>query len=153
MFGNKAYGWKLAAGLAVIAALGVSAGLRGELLNPSVWRCLADPASMDGSSLWVPSARIIAVRDGDYEVRVGDAQIRVTGRAPGPAESRIALTAVFRAEGPRLEPLQTRPLPEGELSRRLMEAVSVLVTLGVLVNFGRHFGFRPKALQAGREGT
>jgi len=151
VFANKGYGWKLAAGLGLIAAFGVHAGLSGGWINPSVWRCLAEPSRADGLQIWVPAARVIAVRDRDYEIDSGSVRIRVSGPAPAPAESRISLLAVFRAEGPRLEPLRTRLLPPSSRVRRAMEIVSVLVTLGVLANLARSFLVRPKVLQIERE--
>lgn len=151
MFGNKGYGWKLAAGLALIAAFGVHAALSGTWVNPSIWRCVAEPSRADGLQIWVPGAQVIAVRDRDYEIESGSVRIRVSGPAPAPVESWISLIAVFRAEGPRLEPLRSRLLPSGGRTRRAMEIVSVLVTLGVLANFARHFLVRPKLLQIERE--
>lgn len=152
MFGNRGYRWKLGAGLAAIALLGISTGIRGESLNPSVWRCLADPQGADGARLWVPSAVITAVHDRDFEILAEVVRIRVTGPAPAPAGSRISLRAVFHGASPALEPLQIRILPAGNLGRRLMEIVSVIVTLGVLANFTRHFLFRPRVLQVERGG-
>jgi len=148
VFGNKGYRWKLAAALALIAGLGVEAALRGEPTNPSVWRCLSEPPRWNGQSIWIPVARIVSVHDRDYEIHSGIVDIRVAGASPGPADSRVALIAVFHADGPFLEPLQTRLLPPGTRSRRLMEIVSVLVTLAVFANFAKHFLFRPKLLQA-----
>jgi hypothetical protein len=147
VFGNKGYRWKLGAGLALIAGLGVSAALRGEGVNPSVWRCLASPAIWEGTRIWVPGARIVAVHERDYEIKSGDARIRVSGPAPAAVDSRIALIAVFHQDGPSLEPVRTRLLPVNDGLRRLMEGVSILVTLAVLGNFARHFLFRPKVLQ------
>jgi len=147
VFGNKGYGWKLGAALALIALLGISAGLRGDTINPSVWRCLSESRRWEGTRIWVPGARIIVVRDHDYEIRSGIAQVRVAGPAPAPVESRISLNAVFHGDGPILEPLQTRVLPAQDHLRRVMEVVSVLVALAVLANFGRHFLFRPRILQ------
>lgn len=151
MFGNRGYGWKLAAGIALIAAFGVHAGLRGDWINPSVWRCLAEPSRADGLQIWVPMARVVGVRERDYEIEVGSVRIRVSGPAPVPAGSRISLVAVFHAEGPRLEPLRARPLAPGDRTRRAMELVSLIVTLGVLANFARSFLFRPNLLQLERE--
>jgi hypothetical protein len=148
VFGNKGYCWKLGAALALIALLGVYAGIRGDTINPSVGRCLAEPRRWDGARIWVPGARIVSVHDGGYEIRSGIVQIRVAGPAPAPAESRISLIAVFRSHGPVLEPVHTRILPAGERLRLVMEIVSVLVTLAVLANFAGHFLFRPKNLQA-----
>ena len=151
MFGNKGYGWKLAAGLALIAGFGVLSHHREDWLNPSVWRCLAEPSRADGLRIWVPAARVVGVRDRDYEIESGSVRIRVTGPAAGPVDSRISLLAVFHAEGPRLEPLRCRLLPPGDRLRRAMEIVSVLVALGVLANFSRSFLIRPKLLQIERE--
>ncbi len=147
MFGNKGYCWKLGAALALIALLGVYAGLRGDTINPSIWRCLSEPRRWEGARIWVPGARIVAVRDRDYEILSGIAKVRVAGPAPAPAESRISLIAVFHSDGPILEPLQSRILPAKDNLRHVMEVVSVLVALAVLANFGRHFLFRPKILQ------
>jgi hypothetical protein len=151
VFGNKGYRWKLAAGLALIGALGVDAGLRSTWINPSVWRCLAEPSRADGLEIWVPAARVLSVRDRDYEIEAGSVQIRVSGPAPAPVESRISLVAVFHAEGPRLEPVRARLLPPSDRFRRAMEVVSVIVAMGVLANFARFFLFRPKLLQIERE--
>ena len=151
VFGNSGYRWKLGAALAVIAGLGVYSAVRGDPTNPSVWRCLAEPSRWDGKHLWIPAASIVAVHDRDYEVHTGAVDIRVSGPAPAPKGTRIALTAVFRADGPVLEPLKSRILPIDDRTRRLMEIISVLVTLAVLANFARHFLFRPEILQIERE--
>jgi hypothetical protein len=151
VFGNKGYGWKLAAGLALIAVLGVDCAVRGDWINPSIWRCVAWPSRTDGDRIWVPLARVVEVRERDYDVDSSGVRIRVSGPAPAAVESRIALIAVFHAEGPRLEPLKTRLLSPGDGSRWAMEIVSVLVTLGVLANFARYFLFRPAPLQVERE--
>ena len=148
MFGNRGYAAKLLAGLALIAGFGVLAGSRGETINPSIWRCLAEPGRWDGAEIWVPGGRIAAVRDRDYDLSTGDATIRVAGPAPAPRDARISLVAVFHADGPRLDPVRLRPLPAGSLARRIMEAVSIVVFLAVLANFARHFLFRPRLLQA-----
>ena len=150
MFGNKGYAGKLVAALAVIAGMGLLAANRGENLNPSVWRCLAEPARFDGAEIWVPAARILEIRDRDYDIDSGSLRIRVAGPAPFPAGSRISLVAVFRRAGPVLEPVRVRPLPAGDLPRRVMEGISILVLVAVLGNFARHFLFRPSALGLAR---
>jgi hypothetical protein len=147
VFSNKGYGWKLLAGLAVIAGLGVLSGKWGDSINPALWRCVVEPRRWNGETLWIPEARILAAGAGDYEISKGDVRIRVTGAAPGPVGARITLVAVFHADGPTLEARRARLLPEGSASRRLMEIVSGLVLLGVLANLLRHFAFRPDALQ------
>jgi hypothetical protein len=148
VFGNKGYCWKLGAALALIALLGVYAGIRGDTINPSVSRCVAELRRWDGVRIWVPGARIVAVHDLDYEIQTGIVQIRVAGPAPAPAESRISLIAIFHGNGPVLEPVHTRVLPSGERFRLVMEAVSILVALAVFTNFAGHFLFRPRNLQA-----
>ncbi|HVR86205.1 MAG TPA: hypothetical protein VMU54_17920 [Planctomycetota bacterium] len=148
MFGNRGYRWKLGAALALIALLGVYAGNRGDTINPSVSRCVAELRRWDGVRIWVPGARIVAVHDRDYEIQTGLVQIRVAGPAPAPAESRISLIAIFHGDGPVLEPVHTRILPAGGRFRLVMELVSVLVALAVFANFARHFLFRPGILQA-----
>jgi hypothetical protein len=153
VFGNKGYRWKLGAGLALIAVLGISAGLRGHSINPPVWHCLGDPTGTDGARIWVPAAWITTVHDHEYEIQADIAQIRVSGPAPAPAGSRISMIAIFHGAGPMLEPLRTRVLPDSGLYRLLMEIASVIVALAVFANFARHFLFRPRVLQVGREGT
>jgi hypothetical protein len=147
VFGNKGYRWKLGATLLVIALLGLYAGVRGDVINPSIWRCIAEPRRWEGSRIWVPGARVVAVRDRDYDIATWSTVIRVAGHAPFPVESRISMIAIFHADGPVLEPIQTRLLPAHDRLRRVMEIVSVLVALGVLANLGRHFLFRPKTLE------
>jgi len=147
VFSNRGYRWKLGGALALIALLGVYAGIRGDTINPSVWRCLAQPGRWEGTRIWVPGARVVAVRDRDYDIVSGTEQIRVAGPAPAAVGSWLSLIAVFHGDGPLLEPVQTRPIPAQNHLRRVMEAVSILVALAVLANFGRHFLFRPKILQ------
>jgi len=147
MFGNRGYLWKLGAALALIALLGVYAGTRGDGINPSVARCLAEPDRWDGARIWVPGARIVAVHETDYEIQTGIAHIQVAGPAPAPAGARISLIASFRGRGPDLEPVRTRILPAGDRFRVIMEVVSLLVVLGVFANFARHFLFQPKNLE------
>ena len=71
----------------------------------------------------------------------GQLQNIVTG--PSPDDTG----AIFRTDGPRLEMIRSRPMPRHYRLRWLVEAVSVIVLLGVLANFARHFAFRPKLLQ------
>ena len=148
MFSNKGYRWKLGGALALIAVLGISAARRGDAINPPLWRCVVEPAYWDHTPLWLPFARVVSVGNGTFEVAAADATIRAVGSPPGPVGSFVTLRGVFRAEGPRLEVIQSRTLPGNfGLRRRLMEVVSVLVVIGVLINFCRHFVLRPKVLQ------
>ena len=147
MFGNEGLRWKLAAALAVIALLGVSSERQGELRNPSIWRCLAQPERFKDRTLWIPAATVLSSGPTDHVIRNGVARIRVNGPAPAAPGTSVAYVAVFRAEPPHLEPLETRTLPASDWHRRLMEGVSILVALLVFANFARHFLFRPKVLQ------
>lgn len=148
MFSNRGYVWKLGAALALIAALGVYASRRGESINPPLWRCVVEPRRWDNTMLWLPYARVMSVGDAGFEVEASDARIRVTGKAPVGVDGLLTLRGVFRADGPRIELIEGRPLPPDLGRRRLiMEVVSVLVVLIVMANFARHFIVRSKVLQ------
>jgi hypothetical protein len=148
VFSNKGYGWKLGGALALIAVLGIYAARKGESINPPLWRCVVEPRRWDNTVLWLPYARVVSVHDAEFEVAATDAKIRVTGTSPVPVGGRLTLRGIFHADGPRIELIESRPLP-ADLGRRrlIMEVVSVLVVLVVIANFIRHFCFRPKALQ------
>lgn len=148
MFSNRFFRLKLGAALAAIALLGVLAVRRGEPINPTLWRCVAEPARWDGTRLWLPYATILSVRESDFRVASGDTEIRVVGRAPAAVGGFITLSGTFRADGPSFEMDRNRVLPPHFRLRWLIEAVSVAVVLAVLANFCRHFLFRPKVLQA-----
>jgi hypothetical protein len=147
VFGNKGLRWKLAAAVVAIALLGVMAQRRGELLNPSLWRCLAQPERWKDRQIWIPGARILSTGPSEHEIQVADARIWVRGPAPADPGARVSYIAVFRSDGPHLEPLKSRKLPDNDHYRWLMEGVSILIALGVFANFARHFLFRPKFLQ------
>ena len=149
MFSNRYHPWKLLAALAAIAALGIVSARRGDRINPTLWRCIAEPERWNDTRLWVPVARITAVRDAGYEIGVGipEVRIRVDGPVPGKPGDPVTLTGRFRSDGPRLEAERSRVLPPRFRLRWLAEAISVAVALGVLANFSRHFLFRPRLLQ------
>lgn len=147
MFSNRHYRLKLAGALVVVALLGVHAAREGDAINPALWRCVVEPDRWQGRTLWIPAAVIVSARDHDFEIVSSDARIRVDGRAPGKIGDTVALTGVFRPDGPRLELLRARVLPPHHRFRWLLEAVSVIVVLGVLANFARHFLVRPRVLQ------
>jgi len=147
VFGNKGLRWKLAAALAAVALLGIYSERQGELRNPAVWRCVAQPERFKDRTLWIPAAMVLSTGPAEHEIQNGDARIRVSGPAPAPPGTSVAYVAVFRADGPHLEPLETRTLPRTGWRRRLMEVVSVLVALLVFANLARHFLFRPRVLQ------
>jgi hypothetical protein len=153
VFGNKGLRWKLAAALTAIALLGILSERRGELLNPSLWRCLAQPERWKDRRIWLPGARILSTGPSEHEIQVGDVRIWVLGPAPAGLGELVSYIAIFRADGPHLEPLKSRKLPGSDQYRWLMEGVSILIALGVLANFARHFLFRPKFLQVEGEAS
>ena len=148
MFSNRFFRWKLGAALAAIALLGVYASRRGDGINPGLWRCVVQPQRWDQTHLWIPAARIVAIRETFYEIASGDPEvrIRVDGAAPGKLDDLLTLTATFRSDGPRLLVDRVRVLPPRTRFRWLVEAVSIAVALAVLANLGRHFQFRPQVL-------
>jgi hypothetical protein len=147
VFGNKGLRWKLAAALATALLLGLYSERQGELRNPSVWRCLAQPERFKDRTLWIPAATVLSSGPAEHVIRSGAVRIRVNGPAPAAPGTSVAYVAVFRADGPHLEPLETRTHPPTDWRRRLMEVVSILVALLVFANFARHFLFRPQLLQ------
>jgi hypothetical protein len=147
VFGNRGFGWKFGGALALIAGLGVLSSRRGEMLNPALWRCLAEPARWDGQVIWIPNGRIVSVQSQSYEIDVAELSIRVEGTPPATLGGRLGLRATFRAEGPRLVPLRVRALPAHIRFRWLVEAISLATLILVLANFSRHFLFRPKVFQ------
>jgi len=147
VFSNRHYRLKLGGALLVIALLGVVAARKGDSINPALWRCVSEPERWNDRRLWIPWAAIVSARDAEFEIESADVQILVKGRAPAKVGDTITLTAVFRADGPRLEMVRSRVLPPAARLRWLVEAVSAVVALGVLANFARHFAFRPKVLQ------
>lgn len=131
----------------VIAALGLFAARKGDRINPALWRCLSEPERWRDRPLWLPFATVVSSREGEFEIESGDVRVRVGGQAPAKPGEAIALTAIFRAEGPRLDLVQSRVLGPHYRLRWLIEAVSVVVALGVLANFSRCFLFRPEVFQ------
>lgn len=150
MFSNRHYRLKLGVAILAVALMGLHAAREGKSINPVLWRCVAEPDRWRGRTLWVPRAEIVSAREAEFEIEAGDVRIRVDGRAPAKVGEPISLTGIFRADGPRLEMLRSRALPPHHRLRWLIEAVSVVVALGVLVNFARHFHVRPQVLQIKR---
>ena len=147
MFSNRHYRLKLGAAMLVIALMGVHAARKGAGINPVLWHTVAEPERWNNEPIWLPYAVIVSARDADFEIHAGEVRIRVDGRAPAKVGDAVTLTAIFRADGPRLEMVRGRALPPRARLRWLVEAVSVVVLLGVLANFARHFAFRPKVVQ------
>jgi hypothetical protein len=150
VFSNRHYRLKLAGALLVIALMAAVAARKGDPSNPALWRCVSEPERWRDRRLWLPFATVVSTHDDGFEIESAEVVIRVDGRAPAEVGEPITLTAIFRADGPRLEMIQSRPLPPRARLRWVMEAVSVVVLLGVLANFARHFAFRPTVLQLKR---
>jgi hypothetical protein len=151
IFGNRAYGAKLAAALVLVAVFGVLSDLRAARLKPPLSRCLAQPQRFDGAVVWFTDARVASVHEGGWIVASDDVEVRVPGPAPAAPGTPLSLSGTFRAQGPRVDPLRHRILPASAVPRRrLIEAVSLLVLLGVLVNAARAFRLVPSRIQLGR---
>ena len=150
MFGSKRLGWKLAGTLALLAALGMVCAWRGRSVNPDIWRCVARPNLWDGSGVRFQGTVEEVTQEG-FRCRTSLAPVFVRG-GDVPAEGDIVEVAgVFHAEGPHVKVRRMRTIPPDAAWRPLLNLVSLLVLVGVILNFLRHFAFRPQALQA--EGT
>jgi hypothetical protein len=147
VFSNRHFRLKLAGALLVIALMGVAAALRGDSINPALWRCVSEPERWRDRPLWLPFATIVSAREGEFEIESGEVRIRVGGQAPAKPGEAVSLRVIFRAEGPRLDLVRSRVLGPHYRLRWLVEAVSVVVALAVLANFSRHFLCRPQVLQ------
>jgi hypothetical protein len=152
IFGNRAYGAKLAAAVVLVAVFGILSHLRAAKLKPALSHCLAQPERFDGAPVWFSSARVASVHEGGWVVASDDVEVRVPGPAPAAPGTPIALSGTFRAQGPRVDPLRHRLLPpDSGARRRLVEAVSLLVLLGVLANAARAFRLVPSRIQLERK--
>ncbi len=154
MFTNKAHAWKLGGALALVAALGMYCAREGESINPALWRCLAEPQRWDNTYLWMSEVKVVSVAEGEFVVQRESAQIPVRGEASVAPGERVGVTGTFRAAGtPHLVLKEIRKLPSTPVSRRVPEAVSVIVFLLVLANFLRRFRFLPGALRGEERGN
>lgn len=149
MFDNSRFGFKFAAALAVVAGMGILSARLGDSIQPSLWRCVAQPARWDGTALWLPKARVVASDVHGFEIEVQGARARaVPAAGVGPGDT-VAVTGTFRAEGPVIQVKRVHKAADSAGPRRLSEAVSIAVLALVLLNFLRHFALRPKAFQVG----
>ena len=146
MFSNRHFAWKLAAALAAVVLLGLYSERLGDSIHPNLWRCLAQPRRWDGAALWLPRAHVVASDVDGFEIEVDGARARVAPAARvGPGDT-IALTGTYRAAGP-IELTRLKKDPPGEESRRWPMIVSIAVVAFAILNFLRHFSFRPKVIQ------
>ena len=147
MFSNRGFGWKLAAALAIVAGFGLLSAIRGEAIHPSLWRCLAQPARWDGAELWLSDAKVLRSDTEGFEIEFKGARARAipaAGVAPG---DTVSLVGTFRAQGSVIRTAKVQKSADGEAARRLSVGVSIAVLALVLLNFLRHFAFRPKVAQ------
>lgn len=144
MFRNRFFGLKLAAVLAGIAALGVTCVLREEAVHPTLDRILLRADRLEGSVVRVDRARVVASDADGFDIEVGGVRARVTPAAPLAPGEEIDLTAKVQARGPslRLEAFQRRP---SGWPARNGGFLSLLLSILVVLNFLRHFAWRPSA--------
>ncbi len=147
MFSNRGLGWNLAAALACVAGLGLLSERRGQSIQPSLWRCLAQPGRWDGTALWLQNAKVIASDAEGFQIDSRGVNVRVVPAAPVAPGDAVSLTGTFRAAGPLIQTKELRKTPPVPGARRLSEIVSVAVLGLILLNFLRHFAFRPAAAQ------
>ena len=147
MFSNKALKWKLAAALAVVAGLGILSAVRGNPIHPALWRCTAQPKRWDGAELWLSGSRVLASDAGGFEIEHQYARARVVPAAPVAAGDIVDLTGTFQARGSVILLGKVKVVPPAAGQRLLSEAVSLAVLALILLNFLRHFAFRPGAVR------
>lgn len=144
MFGNKAYGARLAAALAVVALLGVAAVKVEERVRPPLDRILLLAEALDRARVHIAECRVTASDASGFVVEADGVHARVTPAAPVAPGDRIALTARVEARGPSLRLEEFRKLPDG-WSAPYGGVLSIVLLLLVALNFLRHFAWRPEA--------
>lgn len=147
MFSNRGLGWKLAAALALVAGLAIVSAVRGSTIHPALWRCTAEPARWDGTELWLSGSRVLASDAAGFEIEHLGARARVVPASPVAAGDIVDLTGTFESRGPVVRSTRVQVSPPAAGARLLSEAVSLAVLALILLNFLRHFAFRPRAVQ------
>jgi len=147
VFSNRGLGWKLAAAILVVVGMGLLSERRGRSIQPSLWSCLAQPARWNGATLWLPKASVTRSDAEGFEIEIQGVRSRVVPAAPLAPGDTVALTGTFEASGPLVRAKEVRKAAAGTGSRRLSEILSIAVLGLILLNFTRHFAFRPKAVQ------
>ncbi len=145
MFSNRGFGWKLLAALAIVAGMGLLSDRRGNSIQPSLWRCVAQPARWDGTALWLSGLTVTASDAEGFDVRKNDVRARVVPAAPVAPGDAVALTGTFHAAGPLIRSKEVRKVAPTGRWRRVSEIVSIAMLALIGLNFLRHFAFRPKA--------
>jgi hypothetical protein len=144
VFGNRAFGAKLAAALAVIALLGIRAVALDHARRPSLVTILLEAEKRDGTRVRVSDLRVVASDAAGFEVEAGGVRARVTPAAAVAPGDLISITARVDARGPALRLEDVRPLPGGWLAP-YGGGFSLALAFLVAVNFLRHFAWRPSA--------
>lgn len=148
MFGNSLYGWKLLGACGLLALLGAQARRRGLDVDPHLWECLAEPGRRDGAALLLRQARVLSVREAEFRIEVEGQEVLVRGSAPVQPGDLGSLEATFESRGPALRLVRWQTDPRPGAAGKLLFALQVATLAGVLLNFARHFSFRPSVLQA-----
>jgi len=144
VFGNKAFGVRLAAALAVVALLGVASVKLEERIRPTLDKILLQAEASDGARVHVAEGRVTASDASGFVLEADGVRARVTPAAPVAPGDRIALTARIEARGPSLRLEEFRKLPGG-WSAPYGGLLSIVLLLLVALNFVRHFAWRPEA--------
>jgi len=147
VFSNRGFGWKLAAALAVVAGLGLLSERRGQSIQPSLWRCLAQPERWDGTALWLQNMNVVASDPDGFLIESNGVRSRVVPASPVAPGDVVSLTGTFHAAGPLIRTKEVRKSATAGRARRLSEVVSAAILALILLNFLRHFAFRPAAAQ------
>jgi hypothetical protein len=147
VFSDRAWGWKFAAALALVAGSGVLSYVRGRDLNPAYWECLVHPERHDGRTIWIPGAVVKQVGPSGILIGVDRFDVVVRGKADVAPGSPVSVRGVFRAEDGRIDLVAWRRMGPLHRSRWIVELVSLLVVAVVARNFLKHFAFRRERLQ------
>jgi hypothetical protein len=147
LFDDRAWGWKFAFALALIAGLGVLSAVRGDAFRPSLVRCLARPELHDGATIWIPAAPVLRTGTDGFVVRFEGLDVAVRGRADVSPGGVVGVRGRFRASDGGIDLDAWRRVGPLGGTRRLVEFVSLLVLAAVAWNFLRHFAVRRKALE------
>lgn len=143
MFGNRGYGWKLAAAAAVVAALGILSHKRAVADRMDLRQCLWHPTDRDGARLTIPEARVTASDAAGFEVEDRRIRVRVVPAAPVSPGDEVTVAGIFQASGPLVRQTEVRAVDRNRPSVLLFFLPLALV----LLNFLRHFRFRRESAQ------
>jgi len=146
VFRNSFYGWKLGAALALAAAMTATSAWRGESIHPPAWRCLAEPERWHGAELRASGPVLSLDRDG-FVILWQQVPLRVLAPSAPAKGEEVEIVGVLERDGPCLRARDWRRFPPRARYRWIWEWVSLLVLALILVNFLRHFAFRPEAVR------